>query len=261
MLQPWQLMWVISFAIYAICKSMTWIGAGTPRSKKAMAYLLFWPGLNAQAFIRDEAKPPTDREWTFASIKFSLGLLIFFGLARLIPEEYVDVIAWIGMIGIVFILHFGLFHLISCFWRSRGIQAEPLMNWPILSRNLGEFWGARWNTAFRSLANRFFFRPIIRRLGMKRSWIALLASFLISGIIHDIVISLPAGGGYGGPTAFFALQGLGILLESHFRKTILSGWTGRLYAAIFLILPVGLLFHGTFLRNIIIPFMEATGAI
>ena len=83
------------------------------------------------------------------------------------------------------------------------------MNWPLASVSLGEFWGARWNTAFRDLTYRFLFRPLARRLGPRGA----LSGFLISGLVHDLVISIPAGGDYGGPTVFFLVQAVGIVTE------------------------------------------------
>ncbi len=166
------------------------------------------------------------------------------------------------MIGILFILHFGIFDLLSCAWRSVGVEAEPLMDWPIASRNLGDFWGNRWNTAFRDLTHKFLFRPILKRVGARNAKWAIFGSFAFSGLIHDAVISIPAGGWYGGPTAFFVIQGAGVLLEFRLRKAHrLDGWKGRAYAAMFLVLPVWMLFHPPFVLHIVLPFMRATGAL
>ena len=88
--------------------------------------------------------------------------------------------------------------------------------------------------------------------------------FLFSGAIHDLVISVPAKGGYGGPTVFFALQGAGMLIErSAFgrRNGLGSGWPGRLFVLAALIVPEGLLFHRPFVVGIIVPFMRALGAL
>ena len=135
------------------------------------------------------------------------------------------------------------------------------MDRPLSSTNLSEFWGRRWNTAFRDLTHRFLFRPCALWFGPR--W-GILAGFLFSGAIHDLVISVPAQGGYGGPTAFFAIQGAGMVIErSRFsrRLGLGSGWAGRLFAAVVLIAPAGLLFHRPFVVGIIVPFMRALGAI
>ena len=99
-------------------------------------------------------------EWLAATAKLVCGAALLFAVARLIPKEHEYLIGWTGMIAIVLILHFGLFQLLSCYWRSLGIEARPIMNRPLASTSLSEFWGRRWNAAFRDLAHRFLFRPL-----------------------------------------------------------------------------------------------------
>ena len=260
-LQPWQVMWGLAVIIFAVCKYVTWSEVGRPLNARGIGYLFAWPGLDARTFMYgDGAIPPSDRGWSFALAKTFFGAVLYFEAAKLMPNDLAK--GWVGMIGIVFILHFGLFHLLSCVWRSNCVDAEPLMNWPIASKNLGDFWGKRWNTAFRNLTHKFLFRPLLKRVGSRNMPLAVFGSFLFSGLVHDAVISLPAGGGYGGPTAYFVLQGLGILLEFRLRKDgVLFGWWGRLYAMAFLVIPVGRLFHPPFVLNVVVPFMKATGAL
>jgi hypothetical protein len=135
------------------------------------------------------------------------------------------------------------------------------MNRPLESTSLSEFWGRRWNIAFRDLTYRFLFRPCASWFGPR--W-GILAGFLFSGAIHDVVISVPAHGGYGGPTAFFAIQGAAMAVErSAFGRELGlgSGSRGRLFAIVVLLAPAGLLFHRPFVIGIIVPFMRALGAI
>jgi alginate O-acetyltransferase complex protein AlgI len=260
----WALMWTMAGAIYTGCKWLTWQRAAVhhvPAWKHA-AYLLAWPGLDAKNFL--EAGCPSRcrvREGLAAAGKLTLGATLLFGFARTIPPQHTYIVGWTGMIGIILILHFGLFHLLSCSWRSIGVAARRLMNRPWASTSLSEFWGRRWNTAFRDLTFRFLFRPCASWFGPR--W-GILAGFLFSGVIHDLVISVPAGGGYGGPTVFFALQGAGMMVERSAlgrRMGLGSGWPGRLFAAAVLFTPVGLLFHRPFVIGIIVPFMRALGAI
>ena len=165
------------------------------------------------------------------------------------------------MVGIILILHFGLFQLLSCYWRSVGIQARPIMNHPLASTSLSEFWGRRWNTAFRDLTHRFLFRPFAAWFGPR---LGLFAGFVFSGAIHDLVISVPAKGGYGRPTAYFAIQGAALILErSDFgrRHRLGRGWRGRVFTFLVLVVPVFLLFHRPFVARVIVPFMRAIGAL
>jgi alginate O-acetyltransferase complex protein AlgI len=232
---------------------------------KHLAYLLAWPGMDAAAFLRDaRAKTisqPSVGEWLFAAVKFVAGGLVLFGLARLVPVDQPYLVGWVGMAGLAFLLHFGSFHLISCAWRSAGVDARPLMNWPMLATSVSDYWGRRWNTAFRDLAHRFLFQPLAVRLGPRTG---LLAGFLFSGIVHDLVISLPAGGGYGGPTLFFLLQAVAMLVERSRmgrRLGLGRGWRGWAFAMVAILLPAPLLFHPPFVARVIVPFLEAVRAV
>ena len=261
----WAQMWTLAVAIYIGCKWLSWQGTAAPNVPvwKHLAYLFAWPGMDAASFL-DEGRPCSccsSTEWLAAIGKLGFGATLLFGLARWIPPQHAYVVGWAGMIGIVMMLHFGVFHLLSCSWQSIGVRARPLMNHPLASTSLSEFWGRRWNTAFRVLTYRFLFRPCASWFGPR--W-GILAGFLFSGIIHDLVISVPARGGYGGPTFFFAIQGVAMMVErSPFGRQmgLGSGWPGRLFAAIALVAPVGLLFHRPFVVGIIVPFMQALGAI
>ncbi len=164
------------------------------------------------------------------------------------------------MIGIVFMLHFGLFHLLSLAWRRTGVKATPVMQNPLLAKSLADFWGARWNTAFNELAFRFTFRPL-RRLTTPA--VAMLAVFALSGIIHELVISLPARGGYGLPTLYFLAQGLGVIAERSRLGSAIGlghGVRGWFFTLLVTASPVFWLFHPPFINHIILPMLTAIGA-
>jgi D-alanyl-lipoteichoic acid acyltransferase DltB (MBOAT superfamily) len=203
---------------------------------------------------------PAPREWAGAIAKSILGIVLFWGVARWIPPDASLLAGWIGMIGIVLMLHFGAFHVLSCAWRWLGVDARPLMNRPLASVSVSEFWGRRWNTAFRDLMHRFLFRPLRRWVGARG---AIVAGFLISGLIHEAVISLPAGAGYGLPTLFFLLQAAAMLAErSRVGKQLglAQGWRGHLFTIAVLIVPAACLFHPPFVMRVIVPFMTVFGA-
>jgi Membrane bound O-acyl transferase family len=263
---PWVVMWGLAAAIYAACKWLTWARASTPGASagRQLAYLFAWPGMDAKAFldprpIPDEQKP-TPGEWLFAAAKLAVGAGLVWVVSPDIPVEFPLLRGWVGMAGLVFLLHFGTFHLLSCVWRTVGVDVRPLMNWPILSTGLSEFWGMRWNTAFRDLTYRFLFRPLAGRIGPR--W-GLTVGFLASGIVHDLVISVPAGGGYGLPTLYFVGQGIGLLVErSAVGKSygLGRGWRGRAFAAAVIAGPAFGLFHPPFVTRVVLPFLDAIGA-
>jgi Membrane bound O-acyl transferase family len=262
----WLFMWVLSYTIFFGCKWLTWRRTTAPDVPwwRHAGYLLAWPGLDARAFLSAVTIPtrdqPAGREWRFAAIKLLSGVFIFWGAGRLVPVDCQVLLGWCGMTGMIFMLHFGSFHLLSCAWRTIGVDARPLMNYPLKSTSVSEFWGRRWNTAFRDLTHRFLFRPLTEKLGPR---LAVIAGFLFSGLVHDLVISVPAGGGYGGPTLFFAFQAAALLIErSRFGQAHGLGrlWRGRVWTMAVIVFPAYGLFHPPFVREVVVPFMRFCGA-
>lgn len=260
----WAFMGLLAVALYAGCKWLTWRRASQTDvpAWRHVGYLLFWPGFDAAAFLGRGARvtKPAISEWCFAATKFAIGVILVWGVVRLVPTQWDVVQGWLGMIGCVFVLHFGLMHLLSCLWRALGIDAKPLMNWPIAATSLADFWSRRWNTAFRDLTYHYVFVPL--RSVVSPAW-ALAIGFLASGIVHDLVISLPARGGWGGPTIYFVIQGLGLLAErSRIGRSLglARGWRGWLFAMAVLVAPAYWLFHPPFIREVVLPFLDAIGA-
>lgn len=257
----WVGMWVLALALFVGCKWLTWrrTPVRAPRWKQ-WAYWFAWPGMDAVAFFQGVARRPTTNEWLFAMTKITLGLVLLCGVVPRLPPALPYLVGWVGMVGLMFVLHFGLFHLLACWWQARGIDAKPLMVWPLLATSCSDFWGRRWNTAFRDLTHRFLFRPCVRRWG---PCAALVLGFVGSGLVHDLVISVPAGGGYGGPTVFFLVQGGAVVVErSAFgrRLGLGQGWRGWLFTASALLVPVYWLFHPPFVEGVIVPFLRFLGA-
>jgi len=262
----WLFMWSLSFAIFAALKWMTWWTAreqAIPGTGRSIAYLLLWPGMDAESFLDSSLHPerPRLREWAWAAVKTALGVVLIWVLARRIPAGQPLLRGWIGLFGLIFLLHFGSFHLIAMFWQAMGVDAEPIMSKPILSKTLSEFWGTRWNLGFRQLAHEFVFRPLCKRIGVASAGMAV---FVVSGLIHDLVISVPARGGYGLPTAYFVLQGLGVTLERSNLGAHLglqAGCGARIFAIALTAAPAFWLFHPPFVLRVIIPFMHAIHAL
>jgi hypothetical protein len=262
-LPAWVVMWGCAGAVFAGCKWLTWRDVSPAASPLRHAgYLLAWPGLDARGFFdrRDHAEPVRWTEWLRGVVALSTGTWMFFALARTATRD-LYLAGWIGMVGLILMLHFGTFQLLSCAWRLAGIRARPLMNRPLAATSLADFWGRRWNTAFRDLTHRFLFQPLASRFGTR---CGIVAGFLFSGVVHDLVISGPAGGGYGGPTLYFTLQGAGMLAERSAlgrRLALGHGWRGWLFTMTVLVAPIRLLFHLPFVVGVIVPFMHSLGAL
>lgn len=263
---PWLFMWALSFAIFVGLKWMTWWTARkqlTPDFGRSLMYLTAWPGMDAQAVLDSSRRPARPDVWTWlwALAKTGLGFVLMWMVARRIPIEHPLLRGWVGLFGLIFLLHFGSFHLIALFWQANGIDAKPIMSNPAASESLSEFWGKRWNLGFRQLAHEFIFRPILKRTG---ATVAGLLVFVASGLIHDLVISLPARGGYGLPTAYFLIQSFGVVFE----RSALAGRlelhrkiAARIFTLMVTAAPAFWLFHPAFVKRVILPFMHAIHAL
>ncbi|HEV2691820.1 MAG TPA: DCC1-like thiol-disulfide oxidoreductase family protein [Verrucomicrobiae bacterium] len=262
----WVFMWAMAVALYAGCKWLTYRvakGRGIAGGGQRIAgYLLAWPGMDANEFLEVKNIPerPHVGEWVLGLAKLGFGLVILYVIARRALPIHPLLAGWVGMVGIVFVLHFGLFHIVSLLWRRAGVKAMPMMRNPLVATAVTEFWGVRWNTAFNQLAFDLAYRPL-RRLGTAVT--ATLLVFVISGLIHELVISVPARAGYGLPTAYFLIQGLGVVFERTIigRKLGLGrGVCGWLFTVLITAAPAFWLFHPPFIHNVILPMLTAIGA-
>ena len=292
---PWQFMWLMAAAIFFGCKGLTFWSARRqivhPRVGRALAYLSLWPGMDSRKFLgrpthqnltalsRQVSRRPRGgvretleqelvsraseelsgktpkKQANIAIAEVFLGGVLLFGFARLAP--YPLLTGWIGMIGMILVLHFGMFALLAIAWRADGLDVRPIMDAPLKSTTLGEFWGRRWNGAFNQVAFEILFRPLARTTGPT---IGTIVAFLASGLIHELVISLPARAGYGLPAAYFLLQGCGVIIQ-HRVTRIRRGMAGRVFTVLVVAVPAFWLFHPPFVRHVILPFMKAIGAL
>ncbi len=255
--QPrWAWMWTIAFALFGGLKWLSWRQAASHQCStiRSVAYLIAWPGMNADAFLSHKVdRQPSGWNLPIAILNCVLGAALLW-LSTLAHQ--VSARGWMAMIGIIFVLHFGVFAVIASFYQRFRIDAQPIMDFPALSSSLAEFWGKRWNLAFRDLTHKFLFRPLAHHFNGQ---VAMFIGFLVSGLIHELAITIPAGGGYGGPTAYFLIQALGLSAErSKFGSTfgLRRGWKGWLFAMFVLVTPVTLLFPEIFIVNVILPSID-----
>lgn len=223
--------------VYLLFKALTTRRLALGRT---LGYWALWPGMDARPFAETLPREgPGLMAWGAA--KMALGaacLLVRTGT----PE--IDVV--LVFLGIGFLVHFGLCDVLAGFWRGRGVAVERLFVNPAASRSLGDFWGRRWNLAFHAVARERVYRPVARRWGPAAG---ILATFFFSGLLHEALLSIPAGGGYGLPMAYFLLHGFLVLAE---RRWNLGG---RAWSLFWVLAPVPLLFHPWFVRAVIWPLL------
>jgi alginate O-acetyltransferase complex protein AlgI len=280
-------MWLLAAAIFAGCKWLTWrqarvAGQVSGNWKRTAAYLLLWPGMEPQEFFAEASEKSRihPNEWLSGIAKTLAGMALIWAGARILNLHHPILGGWLGMIGLVLVLHFGTFHLIALAWQQAGIPVKAIMQRPLVSRSLSELWGRRWNLGFRKLSHTWVFQPLRKRYGVAAGT---LGAFLASGLLHDLVISVPAHAGYGLPTAYFLAQGLGVLTErsvngqsmavvkgscpgpvgagsgfsSEMGGGIRRGLTERLWVALVALGPLCALFHPWFVVRVIDPFLRA----
>jgi membrane bound O-acyltransferase family protein len=263
-LLPWVFMWLLAAAIFAGCKWQTWwearaAGRVGGNWKRSAAYLLLWPGMDVREFFDVATKkqriPPS--EWFMGIAKTLTGIALIRAGARAVALGHPMSGGWAGMIGLALFLHFGTFHLIALAWQRAGLGVTLIMQRPLASRSLSELWGKRWNLGFRTLSHAWVFQPLQKRFGLVAGT---LGAFLASGLLHEMVISVPARAGYGLPTAYFLLQGLGVVVERSVtgqRFGLGRGPRGWLWTALIAAGPVYTLFHPWFVMRVMVPFLRA----
>ncbi|MDZ4817094.1 MAG: DCC1-like thiol-disulfide oxidoreductase family protein [Verrucomicrobiota bacterium] len=240
-------MWVLAATVFLACKLCV-----LPRKMtlyKKVQFLFCWPGMNPQPFMVARKTKALGREWLMAGAKVFIGFLLFFQPFALLESTTLPLRIALFLAGYVLMLHSGLFDLMALFWRGRGVRVQKVMNRPLAALRLRELW-TRWNHAFSEWAEHVTYRPLLRWFG---PGVALYGTFFISGLLHDLVMSLPAKGGWGLPTLYFLIQALGI----HVEESRWGGWMrGRLWTIIVALVPLPLLVHQPFMENILMPFFD-----
>ena len=255
----WLVMWSLGVAVFAAIKTATLFRRPSHSPAAGLAYLVGTPTLDPRPYQQPATQVAPGPWWRGIVGLVAAGgaLLIGVPLVRDWSPWLAGVVAMGGICGG---LHFGVFEFLVAIQRSLGRDVRPIMQLPWESENLSEFWGRRWNRAFRDAAHLLLAGPLLAR-----RWpaaIVLGVVFLASGLIHDLVMSLPAGG-WGRPTAYFLIQYVGTLAQ---RTSIVRrlgghrGWLGRLLAAAVILTPLPPLFHRPYCVEIMLPFYDAVAA-
>ncbi|WOO40025.1 MBOAT family protein [Rubellicoccus peritrichatus] len=222
-----------------------------------IAYTVGWFGMRPMVFKKmgQGRIAGTGRLIRKGALRIILGFLLILG-ARFFWADVNDgmpgilkipVALLLLMPGLSLVLHFGLFNVMAGFWRWIGVPVGNLFNAPFKARTLAEFWGRRWNIAFTEMTTLAIFRPLKARFG---ETIARTGAFVFSGLAHELAISVPVNAGYGLPTTYFGIQAVAMAYEKNWKRA------GRIWTAVWVLLPLPLLFHPAFIMEIILPLIK-----
>ncbi len=227
-------------------------------------FAIGWVGMRADLFnkLGGPALPNAGAMIRFGISRVLVGALLLLAARYMAPVlagttfGYV-IISIVLLVGLSLILHFGLLGISAGIWRLQGVNTYFLFREPAKAVSLTEFWSKRWNLAFSEMTSITLYRPLKPHIGRGG---ALMMSFLFSGLLHELALSIPVHSGYGLPTLYFLIQGLAVLAEQRIARdphSILhhKAW-GKLWLFCWLVLPAPLLFHPSFIEQVVWPIVN-----
>lgn len=217
------------------------------RTRPTFVYMLLWPGMNplataAGASNRTIEPQPFLRAW----MRMIAGFTAIFALASVHDRLSDLALGWAGITAMLLAIHFGFADILVWLLRSLGFAVPQLFNRPWAAQSLDDFWSHRWNLAFVEMNRLLFLKPLRRWFGLRH---AVTATFVLSGLFHELALSFPAGGGWGGPLVYFTLQAMLVHLRG----------LGRFAAWLCVLVPLPLLFHTPVRAAFIVPFYRGLG--
>jgi hypothetical protein len=225
-----------------------------PGIVRCLVYLTIWPGMLLAPFTAGRTVTVEERVEARRYVQRGLRNLALGGVVTLLlagwaPRLTNRDLSWAGIAALLLAVHFGYADVLSGCLRLAGVPVPRLFDDPLASRSLTEFWSRRWNLAFVEM-DRLLFLPLLRPLGQLGSR---LGVFVVSGLLHELAISFPAGSGWGLPSCYFALQGVLVVAERRLHPERWATPLGRLWTWAWLLIPLPLLFHAAFRAALVVP--------
>jgi hypothetical protein len=229
--------------------------------KQWLAFAIGWAGMRAKPFeaLGNKAVPQALSLIGFGISRVAVGALLVWLAHQAVKwplnaDAIYIVISAILLVGLSLILHFGLLGISAGAWRLLGVHTYVLFKQPVKAMSLTEFWSKRWNLAFSEMTSITIYRPLKSRVGNAA---ALMLAFLFSGLLHELALSVPVHSGYGLPLLYFFIQGLVVLIEralvGHKAAFLQHAVWARVWVLCWLVLPMPLLFHEQFMKQIVWP--------
>lgn len=151
----------------------------------------------------------------------------------------------LALVALSLVLHFGLLPFNTLWLQKMGIPASPAFRQPFKSKSLSEFWGRRWNIPFTEMTATAVFKPLAKKMGVKQAG---FVSFMVSGMLHEVAISLSVMQYFGWPMLYFVIHGVLMAVE---KKWFGNRPPGTWWVLCGLVLPLPVLFHPAFLDEVV----------
>lgn len=239
-------------------------GSGRPRGGALLLYVAGWPGMSVAPFVhRDRAAGRRDEaagRWAYqgaAVLAVGAGCwwLLTVAAGRLGPTA----VGWLGVVVVLTTVHLGACDLWTAALRRAGFPVRRLFRDPLASRTLGEFWSKRWNLAFVEMNQVYVLPRLAGRRASSASRVApLVAAFAVSGVLHEVAISVPVAAGFGGPMLYFLLHGALVAAEDRLGVTRWPSLLTRAWTWAAVLLPLPLLFHDAFRAALVAPIFDGS---
>lgn len=237
-----RMIWICS-VLMAGMKAITyreWCADGDGRLtwNRWLMFSSLWFGMNPGAF-----EVSRKMEWKSHAVVGSLCIisgLVGVWICYLLDVR--NVVILFVVMSVAF--HFGALRLMTAFWRMMGFPVRVLFRNPFKLRGFRDFWGKRWNLAYSQMMARAVKRPLTSFLGERGS---MFGVFVVSGLLHELAITVPVGGGYGLPTLFFLVHGAFCVLEK--KNSVTMG----MLCGLVLVFGVPFLFGNKFVEEVILP--------
>lgn len=139
--------------------------------------------------------------------------------------------------------HFGALRVLKGVLRAKGFAVRTLFPNLLKAKGIADFWSRRWNIGYSQMMQRIVGRHVGDRLGRE---VGVMTVFLVSGLLHELAITLPVGEGFGLPTVYFVGHGFLVLLEGRIGNPL-----GKIPALLAVGVPLGFLFPPAFRDGVI----------
>ena len=217
-------------------------------------YLFLWPGVRPESFSKKlQQEQPIGNVFVKGFLFFIAGLVIQLFLFFYWDKLPTQARQYAGLLSFLIAIHLGFSYVLFVLFRLLGWPVEPLFRSSLNSSSLRDFWSRRWNLAFVDMDKRLFL-PIFTNRWLKK--IRFIGIFILSGILHEIGISYPAGAGWGGPLLYFILHGILTWIEPKIPLLKKSPFINKLWLWLCIFIPFPILFHQAFLNAFIEPYFS-----